>query len=55
MAQWFVSPIVVPGGMVAMIFVLVLYRHFVGACIKATSTRTLCLCSSRSQKVAQIP
>lgn len=31
MARWFVPPIVIPAGLVALIFVLVLYRHLVGA------------------------
>lgn len=30
MIQWFVPPIVVPAGFVALIVVLVLYRHFLG-------------------------
>jgi hypothetical protein len=31
MTQWFVPPIIVPAGLVVLIAVLVLYRHFVGA------------------------
>jgi hypothetical protein len=31
MRQWFVPPIVIPVGLVALIVAIVLYRHFVGA------------------------